>query len=146
MSSLFSDDYIHFEKNHAAFPVEAQSVFTRVADLRQALTAFRDTTENQCVVDDGVVVADVIAVMDSTEAEKTGVVDTGVVEQTIEPVAAESIVEASVVGPDEQTVAVVGPDEQQTAALRIDGPEQMEEARLSPVHAEYIVESFRRED
>ena len=155
MSSLFSEDFSHFEKNHVAFPMEAQSVFTHVSDLRHALTVFRDTTENQCVVDDSAVVADVIAVMDTTETEKsivvTAIVDKDVVlsseEQTTESVTIEPIVEATVVGPTEQqTSTVVGPDEQQNVASQIDGPEQMEEARLSPVHAEYFVESFRCED
>ena len=100
-------------------------------------------------------VAVVIAVMDTTETEKsivvTAIVDKDVVlsseEQTTESVTIEPIVEATVVGPTEQqTSTVVGPDEQQNVASQIDGPEQMEEARLSPVHAEYFVESFRCED
>ena len=58
---VFSEDYAHFEQNHTAFPVEAQSVFHSVTELRGALSAFRKATENTCVVDDEGAVANVLS-------------------------------------------------------------------------------------
>jgi hypothetical protein len=57
---VFSEDYMHFEQNHADFPMEAQSVFHSVTELRSALSAFRKATENACVVDDEISVANVL--------------------------------------------------------------------------------------
>lgn len=68
---VFSEDYAHFEQNHAAFPVEAQSVFRSVTDLRAALNAFRKATENTCVVDDEVAVSSVLPTADE-EKEAAG--------------------------------------------------------------------------
>lgn len=59
--SVFSEDYAHFEQNHAAFPVEAQAVFHSVSEMRSALSAFRKATENACVVDDEATIAGVVA-------------------------------------------------------------------------------------
>lgn len=63
---VFSEDFSHFEQNHESFPVEAQSVFSRVSELRVALNAFRLATENKCVVDD-VAVAEVLEDMNKEE-------------------------------------------------------------------------------
>ena len=51
---VFSEDFNHFEKNHDAFPVEAQRVLDSIAELRAALGSFRQKTENICVMDDTV--------------------------------------------------------------------------------------------
>ena len=59
--SFFSDDFSHFETNHAAFPMEAQSVLCSVEALRVSLNEFRKATENKCVIDDDVAIADVLS-------------------------------------------------------------------------------------
>jgi hypothetical protein len=53
-NGVFSDDFAHFEKNHDAYPVEAQAVFKSIAELRTALGAFRNATENICIADEAV--------------------------------------------------------------------------------------------
>jgi hypothetical protein len=53
-NGVFSEDFSHFEQNHDAFPVEAQSVFKSIAELRITLGAFRSATENICVADEAV--------------------------------------------------------------------------------------------
>lgn len=85
---VFSGDYAHFEQNHAAFPVEAQAVFHSVTELRAALGAFRKATENTCVVDDEIAVANVLPTTDEedavareiTEAEAVGIPEDSVSE------------------------------------------------------------------
>lgn len=59
--SVFSEDFSHFEQNHEFFPIEAQSVFSQMSELRAALGAFRLATENTCVVNDPVAVEGVLA-------------------------------------------------------------------------------------
>jgi len=146
---VFSNDFSHFEQNHAAFPIEAQSVFTCVSDLRQALIAFRAMTENQCVVDNDAVVADVIGVMD--DAQVADVIDAATESKAIEEAV---VADALTVGPTEEPVSVAdaiaaGPStvEDRSVEEQLIGPEQMDEARLSPVHVDYLVEeSVQRED
>ena len=53
-NGVFSEDFSHFEQSHDAFPVEAQSVFKSIAELRITLGAFRSATENICVADEAV--------------------------------------------------------------------------------------------
>ena len=152
---VFSNDYSHFEKNHAAFPIEAQSVFARVSELRQALTEFRDTTENQCVVDDNNLVADVLGAMDAVDnvEDVIGAVDNVLVADVIDDAKETNVVEEALVadaltaGPTEEPVSAAdaiatGPSTVADGSVEVqfNGPEQMDEARLSPVHADYFVE------
>ena len=44
-SSVFSDDYAHFEREHARRPADAEPVFRLMAQLREALSAFRQEEE-----------------------------------------------------------------------------------------------------
>jgi hypothetical protein len=44
LSNILSEDYRHFEASHERYPLEAEQVFGRVADLRAALQAFREAT------------------------------------------------------------------------------------------------------
>jgi hypothetical protein len=67
-NGVFSEDYAHFEQNHADFPEEARSVFECVASLREALGEFRKATENKCVVDDARAIADVV--VEDVQAEE----------------------------------------------------------------------------
>jgi hypothetical protein len=67
-NGVFSEDFAHFEQNHDAFPVEAQSVFKSIAELRTALGAFRSATENICIADEAV--AGVRLVLAEEEASK----------------------------------------------------------------------------
>jgi hypothetical protein len=53
-NGVFSEDFSHFEQNHDAYPVEAQSVFKSIAELRITLGAFRNATENICIADEAV--------------------------------------------------------------------------------------------
>ena len=53
-NGVFSEDFSHFEQNHDAYPVEAQSVFKSIAELRITLGAFRSATENICIADEAV--------------------------------------------------------------------------------------------
>ena len=72
--SFFSEDYSHFEQNHAAFPMEAQSVISSVEELRVSLNEFRKATENKCVIDDDVAIADVL-LPDATSELDTSFLD-----------------------------------------------------------------------
>ena len=84
-SSVFSEDYTHFEQNHADFPLEAQSVFQCVASLRDALGEFRKATENKCVVDDVRAIASIVT--EEEEENKS--------EATTEEAVCEAVAEAS---------------------------------------------------
>jgi hypothetical protein len=53
-NGVFSEDFSHFEQNHDAYPVETQSVFKSIAELRITLGAFRSATENICIADEAV--------------------------------------------------------------------------------------------
>ncbi len=53
-NGVFLEDFSHFEQNHDAYPVEAQSVFKSIAELRITLGAFRSATENICIADEAV--------------------------------------------------------------------------------------------
>jgi len=68
-NGVFSEDYAHFEQNHAEFPVEAQSVFQCVASLRDALGEFRKATEHKCVVDDVRAIASIVTEDEEAKSE-----------------------------------------------------------------------------
>jgi hypothetical protein len=86
-NGVFSEDYAHFEQNHADFPVEARSVFECVASLREALGEFRKATENKCVVDDASAIADVVAedVQSQATTDEERVVCEAVAEASLAP-------------------------------------------------------------
>ena len=44
LPNILSEDYQHFEASHEQYPAEAEQVFSRVSELRNALQAFREAT------------------------------------------------------------------------------------------------------
>jgi hypothetical protein len=44
LPNILSEDYQHFEASHEQYPAEAEQVFSRVTELRNALQAFREAT------------------------------------------------------------------------------------------------------
>lgn len=58
---IFSDDYAHFESNHADFPEDAKRVFAHLDELRSVLAEFRKATESKIDEEDKALVTKVVA-------------------------------------------------------------------------------------